>query len=94
MVHYLKNDPGPQQVPKFESEENQPNSSFNNVTATNNYTQHHQQQRTEEKNDLALGYTFVNVKDEENEGKLQVRTQICYSYNILNTPLYPPYSYR
>ncbi|KAI9263502.1 dynein light intermediate chain-domain-containing protein [Helicostylum pulchrum] len=65
LVHYLKNDPGPQQVSKFESEDNH-NSTHFNVSATNNYTQT-STQLNEEKNDLALGYTFVDVKDEENE---------------------------
>lgn len=64
MVHYLKNDPGPQQVPKFDPEDSTP---FN--VSTNNYTQTASAQLNEEKNDLALGYTFVDVKDEENEGK-------------------------
>ncbi|KAI7876776.1 dynein light intermediate chain-domain-containing protein [Mucor mucedo] len=62
LVHYLKNDPGPQQTPKFDAEDATP---FN-VSASNNYT-HSTQQFNEEKNDLALGYTFVDVKDEENE---------------------------
>ncbi|KAI8075542.1 dynein light intermediate chain-domain-containing protein [Thamnidium elegans] len=61
LVHYLKNDPGPQQVSKFESDDNSPH-----FSATNNYTQT-STQLNEEKNDLALGYTFVDVKDEENE---------------------------
>ncbi|GAA5814649.1 hypothetical protein MFLAVUS_008148 [Mucor flavus] len=65
LVHYLKNDPGPQQVSKFESEDNH-NSTHFSVSATNNYTQT-STQLNEEKNDLALGYTFVDVKDEENE---------------------------
>lgn len=63
MVHYLKNDPGPHQVPKFDAEDVTP---FN--VSASNYT-HSTHQFNEEKNDLALGYTFVDVKDEENEGK-------------------------
>lgn len=67
MVHYLKNDPGPQQVPKFEAEENHNSTSFNN--SNNLYTQTSNNSHfKEEKNDLALGYTFLDVKDEENEG--------------------------
>lgn len=66
LVHYLKNDPGPQQVPKFETEENHNSTSFNN--SNNLYTQtSNNSHSNEEKNDLALGYTFLDVKDEENE---------------------------
>lgn len=77
MVHYLKNDPGPQQVSKFESEDNH-NSTHFNVSATNNYTQT-STQLNEEKNDLALGYTFVDVKDEENEGTFFI---YIYTHNM------------
>jgi hypothetical protein len=63
LVHYLKNDPGPQQLPLFEKEDPAPFS----VSSTNN---HHYTHTTsdEEKNNLALGYSFVDVKDEEHEG--------------------------
>lgn len=88
MVHYLKNDPGPQQLPKFENDEQEQEQQYNgskNVTATNQYT-HHTRRTTldgqeQEKHDLALGYTFVDVKDEENEGNIYVeKNAFCSIY--------------
>jgi dynein light intermediate chain 1 len=62
LVHYLKNDPGPQIPNKFEAEDDAPSK----VSASNNYTQ---RPTVDEKNDLALGYTFAEITDEENESK-------------------------
>lgn len=73
MVEYLKNDPGPQQIPKFDAEDSTP---FN--VSSNNYT--HSAQLNEEKNDLALGYTFIDVKDEENEGKCDHGVHMVFTF--------------
>ncbi|KAL9554505.1 hypothetical protein PS6_003375 [Mucor atramentarius] len=68
LVHFLKNDPGPQQVPKFDQNEHPASFSANPKNyaqpSNDNITQQFEDQ---EKIDLALGYTFVDVKDEENE---------------------------
>ncbi|CEP17875.1 hypothetical protein [Parasitella parasitica] len=67
LVHFLKNDPGPQQMPKFDHNEHPVPFSVNH----NNYAQPSSnltgQFQDEEAIDLALGYSFVDVKDEENE---------------------------
>lgn len=69
LVHFLKNDPGPQQLPKFDQNEHPASFSANPKNyaqpSNDNITQQFEDQ---EKIDLALGYTFVDVKDEENEG--------------------------
>ncbi|KAG1123290.1 hypothetical protein G6F42_010687 [Rhizopus arrhizus] len=68
LVHFLKNDPGPQQLPKFDQNEHPASFSANPKNyaqpSNDNITQQFEDQ---EKIDLALGYTFVDVKDEENE---------------------------
>ncbi|GAA5807691.1 hypothetical protein MFLAVUS_001065 [Mucor flavus] len=63
LIHYLKNDPGPQII-QAESEE-----STNNFGVNNNYSNsipldHLDDDAT---NTLALGYSFIDVQDEENE---------------------------
>ncbi|KAI8640521.1 dynein light intermediate chain-domain-containing protein [Parasitella parasitica] len=67
LVHFLKNDPGPQQIPKFDHNEHPAPFSVNH----NNYAQPSNnlagQFQNDETIDLALGYSFVDVKDEENE---------------------------
>ncbi|SAL98313.1 hypothetical protein [Absidia glauca] len=65
LIHYLKNDPGPQPVvPETDS---LPPSSFN-VSASNNYTPMPNENLDDDvANNLALGYTFVDIQDEENE---------------------------
>lgn len=66
LIHYLRNDPGPQQ-PKMTVDESAP--------VNNNIKSHYTQNiktpidSQEKRNDLALGYSFIDVKDEENEGK-------------------------
>ncbi|KAG0193425.1 hypothetical protein DFQ28_005242 [Apophysomyces sp. BC1034] len=62
LIHYLKNDPGPQ-APKPETDE-VPTASFG---VSNNYTPMPVEQFDDDPNTLALGYTFVDVTDEENE---------------------------
>ncbi|GAN04730.1 dynein light intermediate chain [Mucor ambiguus] len=69
LVHFLKNDPGPQQLPKFDHSEEHPASFSANPK---NYAQPSNDSMArqflgQEKIDLALGYSFVDVKDEENE---------------------------
>lgn len=71
LVHFLKNDPGPQQLPKFDLNEEEHPASFS--ANPKNYAQPSNDNMTrqfqdQEKIDLALGYSFVDVKDEENEG--------------------------
>jgi dynein light intermediate chain 1 len=72
LIHYLKNDPGPQPVvPETDS---LPPSSFN-VSASNNYTPMPNENLDDDvANNLALGYTFVDIQDEENEGNQQTNT--------------------
>ncbi|KAF7721649.1 hypothetical protein EC973_004325 [Apophysomyces ossiformis] len=62
LIHYLKNDPGPQ-APQPETDE-VPTASFG---VTNNYTPMVPEQVDDDSNTLALGYSFVDVTDEENE---------------------------
>ncbi|KAI8088769.1 dynein light intermediate chain-domain-containing protein [Halteromyces radiatus] len=65
LIHYLKNDPGPQ--PVMPETDNLPPSSFN-VSASNNYTPMPIENLDDDmSNNLALGYTFVDIQDEENE---------------------------
>ncbi|CAO3634134.1 unnamed protein product [Cunninghamella blakesleeana] len=65
LVHYLKNNPGPQ--PVVPESDNLPPSSFN-VSASNNYTHMPIENLDEDvANNLALGYTYVDIQDEENE---------------------------
>lgn len=58
LIHYLKNDPGPQQ---------QREETPVNYHVKSHYTPHIK--TPVEENDLALGYSFIDVKDEEHEGK-------------------------
>ncbi|CAO3600452.1 unnamed protein product [Absidia cylindrospora] len=65
LIHYLKNDPGPQ--PVASETDSLPPSSFN-VSASNNYTPMPIENLDDDmSNNLALGYTFVDIQDEENE---------------------------
>ncbi|CAO3628562.1 unnamed protein product [Cunninghamella echinulata] len=62
LVHYLKNNPGPQ--PVVSETDNLPPSSFN-VSASNNYTHMPIENLDEDvANNLALGYTYVDIQDE------------------------------
>ncbi|KAI8389480.1 dynein light intermediate chain-domain-containing protein [Blakeslea trispora] len=59
LVNYLKNDPGPQQLSNFEKEDHTPFSS----APSHLYTP----LTEEDTDDLALGYSYIDIKDEENE---------------------------
>ncbi|KAI8980273.1 dynein light intermediate chain-domain-containing protein [Pilobolus umbonatus] len=61
LIHYLKNDPGPQ-TPKTEHEDTDVDPFNVNM---NKYTRNPNEEN--KKNDLALGYSFIDMKDEENE---------------------------
>ncbi|ORX59438.1 dynein light intermediate chain [Hesseltinella vesiculosa] len=65
LIHYLKNDPGPQ--PAASETDQLPPSSFN-VSATNTYTPMPVDALDDDvANNLALGYTYVDIQDEDNE---------------------------
>ena len=72
LVNYLKNDPGPQQLSNFEKEDNTPFSS----APIHLYTPFTE----EDTSDLALGYTYVDIKDEENEGRTLVLLNVGDTY--------------
>lgn len=80
LIHFLKNDPGAQQLPKFDNNEHPAPFSVNH----NNYAQPSNnvasQFQDKEKNDLALGYSFVDVKDEENEGNVGQKLFVFLEY--------------
>lgn len=77
MIHYLKNDPGPQII-QTESDE----APTNNFGVNNNYntnTTPLDNLDDDATNTLALGYSFIDVQDEENEGNymfIKKRTHI------------------
>lgn len=82
LIHYLKNDPGPQII-QAESEE-----STNNFGVNNNYSNsipldHLDDDAT---NTLALGYSFIDVQDEENEGKpiLKLNYSIILKFSFVS----------
>ncbi|KAF7731782.1 hypothetical protein EC973_008297 [Apophysomyces ossiformis] len=65
LIHYLKHDPGPQTT--LPEADDVATASFG-VNVNNNYTQLPIENLDEDTtNTLALGYTFVDVQDEENE---------------------------
>ncbi|KAG0190547.1 hypothetical protein DFQ28_001912 [Apophysomyces sp. BC1034] len=65
LIHYLKHDPGPQSV--LPEADDVATASFA-ISTSNNYTQLPSENLDEDAtNTLALGYTFVDVQDEENE---------------------------
>lgn len=66
LIHYLKNDPGPQII-QAETDE----APTNNFGVNNNYdnnTTPLDNLDDDATNTLALGYSFIDVQDEENEG--------------------------
>ncbi|KAI9361134.1 dynein light intermediate chain-domain-containing protein [Pilaira anomala] len=63
LIHYLKNDPGPQII-QNENEESTNNFGINNNYSNNIPLDHLDDDAT---NTLALGYSFIDVQDEENE---------------------------
>ncbi|KAI8056302.1 dynein light intermediate chain-domain-containing protein [Gilbertella persicaria] len=77
LVQYLKNDPGPQQP--FEKEDHTPFSS----APSHLYTPFTEE---EDKNDLALGYTYVDVKDEENEAMARLG---LYQLGLSSSEFFP-----
>lgn len=72
MIHYLKNDPGPQIIQNENDDApttaNTNNFGVNNNYNTNNISKGHLDD-DDATNTLALGYSFIDVQDEENEGK-------------------------
>jgi dynein light intermediate chain 1 len=70
LIHYLKNDPGPQII-QNDHDDAPATSNNNNFGVNNNYNtsniplDHLDDDAT---NTLALGYSFIDVQDEENEG--------------------------
>lgn len=72
MIHYLKNDPGPQII-QNENDEASNTANNSNFGVNNSYSTNHVPVDNLDKsatNTLALGYSFIDVQDEENEGKL------------------------
>lgn len=72
MIHYLKNDPGPQII-QNENDETSNTANNSNFGVNNSYNTNHVPVDNLDKgatNTLALGYSFIDVQDEENEGKL------------------------
>ncbi|KAI8072803.1 hypothetical protein BC940DRAFT_344177 [Gongronella butleri] len=64
LIHYLKNDPGPQPAPT--DADQLPPSNFN--VGTNTYTPMPVDALDDDvANNLALGYTYVDIQDEDNE---------------------------
>jgi dynein light intermediate chain 1 len=69
LVHYLKNDPGPQVLQNDNDEV--PQSSFA-ISSSLNYTPPSIDLDDDATNTLALGYSFIDIQDEENEGMLSI----------------------
>jgi hypothetical protein len=71
LIHYIKHDPGPKPVSAdSEQDEQQPTPLLN--VATSQVTPMSVDNLDEDtKNELALGFTYVEVADDENEGKDQ-----------------------
>ena len=73
MIHYLKNDPGPQIIQNENDDAptaaNNNNFGVNNSYNTNNIPLDNLDDAAT--NTLALGYSFIDVQDEENEGIIE-----------------------
>ncbi|KAL0093364.1 dynein light intermediate chain-domain-containing protein [Phycomyces blakesleeanus] len=83
LIHYLKHDPGPQ-TPKLESDDVQPGTSFG--VSSHPYTMTVDNLDKGSISTLALGYTFVDVQDEENEAMARLGL-----YQLgLSSPEYQP----
>ncbi|KAI9027143.1 dynein light intermediate chain-domain-containing protein [Phycomyces nitens] len=83
LIHYLKHDPGPQ-IPKVESDDVQPGTSFG--VSSHPYTMAVDNLDKGSISTLALGYTFVDVQDEENEAMARLGL-----YQLgLSSPEYQP----
>ncbi|KAG0737946.1 hypothetical protein G6F57_011054 [Rhizopus arrhizus] len=75
LIHYLKNDPGPQQ---------QREETPVNYHVKSHYTPHIK--TPVEENDLALGYSFIDVKDEEHEAVARLG---CYQLGLSSAEFLP-----
>lgn len=72
LIHNIKHDPGPKPVPADSEQDDQQPTPLLNV-ATSQVTPMSVDNLDEDtKNELALGFTYVEVADDENEGKDQV----------------------
>ncbi|RCH96298.1 hypothetical protein CU098_006848 [Rhizopus stolonifer] len=76
LIDYLKNDPGPQQVKTDDM-----SSPLNPIS-----THYTQTIKPMEENDLALGYSFIDVKDEENEAVARLG---CYQLGLSSPEFLP-----
>jgi dynein light intermediate chain 1 len=72
LIHYLKNDPGPQVI-QNENDDAPTAAHNNNFGINSNYnTSNIPVDNIDDSatNTLALGYSFIDVQDEENEGNV------------------------
>lgn len=67
LIHYLKNDPGPQIL---KNENDEPATATFGISSSHNYAPLPIDNLDDDAtNTLALGYNFIDVQDEDNEGE-------------------------